>query len=270
MPHFPLALHTWTVDTTPLADVLVAARRGGFDAVELRRIDFKRLEDQGWSIERIISLVRDGGLPVATLGCEYGWAFATGDESKRLFEALRDTCATARALGCDTVMSSPGPYSGTKAEAVANMRIAADIAAEFGVRIAFEFSFQHAVVNRLEVIRELLAAAGKPSIGLLLDAYHLARSGRPGRGFAEVAPEEIFAVQYSDVPAQPIADGRPTDRLPPGQGTIPWREVFDLLEEKQYRSYLSFEAPNPLHWNRPAEDVAREAVAATKAFMTPG
>jgi sugar phosphate isomerase/epimerase len=269
MPTFPLALHTWTLDTTPLADALAATRRAGFDAIELRRIDFKRLTDQGWTTQRIVDLVRGSGLPVATLGCEYGWVFAKGEESARLFQALRDTCATAVALGCRTVMSSPGPYAGTMAEAVANMRTAAEIAAEFGVRIAFEFSFQHPIINRLEVIRDLVAAVGKPSLGLLLDAYHLARSGRPGRGFAEVREEEIVAFQYSDVPLHPTADARPTDRLPPGKGVIPWRDVFQLLAEKNYHGYLSYEAPNPLSWSRPAEEVAREAVAATRAFMTP-
>ena len=34
---FPLALHTWTLDTTPLDAAIAAARRGGFDAMELRR-----------------------------------------------------------------------------------------------------------------------------------------------------------------------------------------------------------------------------------------
>jgi len=37
-----LALHTWTLDTTPLTDVLRLARRVGWDGVELRRIDFTR------------------------------------------------------------------------------------------------------------------------------------------------------------------------------------------------------------------------------------
>ena len=32
-----LALHMWTIDTTPLATALDAARQGGYDAVELRR-----------------------------------------------------------------------------------------------------------------------------------------------------------------------------------------------------------------------------------------
>ena len=40
-----LALHMWTIDTTPLATALDAARNAGFDAVELRRTDFKRCFD---------------------------------------------------------------------------------------------------------------------------------------------------------------------------------------------------------------------------------
>ena len=32
-----LSLHTWTLDTTPLADALVVIKKTGWDAVELRR-----------------------------------------------------------------------------------------------------------------------------------------------------------------------------------------------------------------------------------------
>ena len=37
-----LALHTWTLDATPLAEALQVARATGWDAVELRRLDFAR------------------------------------------------------------------------------------------------------------------------------------------------------------------------------------------------------------------------------------
>ena len=42
-----LALHMWTIDTTPLATALDAAKQAGYDAVELRRTDFKRCFDTG-------------------------------------------------------------------------------------------------------------------------------------------------------------------------------------------------------------------------------
>ena len=53
-----LALHMWTIDTTPLTTALDAAREAGYDAVELRRIDFKRLFDTGRSNAQVLDLIR--------------------------------------------------------------------------------------------------------------------------------------------------------------------------------------------------------------------
>ncbi len=263
-----LALHTWTVDTTDLPTALEAAREAGYDAVELRWTDFKRCFDQGWSNAQVLDAIRAGGIPVGVLGVEYGWIFAKGAESERLWQVFRLSCENAVALGCDTIMSAPGPLTGTVAEAIANLRIAGDMAAEFGLRLALEFNSQHDVINCLGVQREIVAGAGKSNVGLLLDAYHLARSGAPGRGFEAVDGRDIFVFQYSDVSPTPVTGvKRPTDRLVPGQGTIRWSEVFGLLAEKGYAGYLSYEAPNPVLWERSPFDVAAEGVRETKRLL---
>src|SRR5262249_18711709 len=102
-----LALHMWTIDTTPLATALDAARAAGYAAVELRRIDFKRCFEAGMSNAQVLDLVRKSGIPVGVLGVEYGWLFATGEESKRIFGVFRESCANAVALGCSMLMSAP-------------------------------------------------------------------------------------------------------------------------------------------------------------------
>jgi sugar phosphate isomerase/epimerase len=264
-----LALHTWTLDTTPLAGALRAARSGGWNAVELRRIDFMRCFDTGMTNAQVLNLVRASGLKVACVGTEYGLIFAKGEEKKRLLKVLDETCANAVALGCDLVMIAPGQNPpGTLREGAANFRDGGEIAKAHGVRFALEFNSQHGVINRLEAGREIVALADHPNCGLLFDAYHLERSGGGGRGFEDVAPGEIFAFQYSDVPAgPPAAVKRPTDRLPPGLGKVRWREVFQLLQEKKYPGYLSYEAPNPEYWSRPPEEVAREALEATRKLL---
>src|ERR1700744_3168296 len=108
-----LALQMWTIDTTPLQTALDAARVGGFDAVELRRIDFTRCFDAGMNNAQVLDLIRASGIPVGVLGVEYGWLFATGDESARLFEVFRETCEKAGALDCKMLMSAPGPLPGS-------------------------------------------------------------------------------------------------------------------------------------------------------------
>ncbi|MBI3041654.1 MAG: sugar phosphate isomerase/epimerase [Betaproteobacteria bacterium] len=264
-----LALHTWTVDTTPLADALRAAREGGFNAVELRRVDFTRCFDQGMTNDDVLGLVKSSGVKVACVGTEYGVIFAKGEERDRLLQVLDQTCRNAVALGCDLVMIAPGQNPpGSLAEGAANYRAAGEVAKKHGVRLALEFNSQHKVINSLKAAREIFALTKHPSCGILLDAYHMQRCGDGGRSFEAMPLAEIYAFQYSDVPAgTPAAASRPTDRLAPGKGVVRWREVLSLLKEKGYPGYLSYEAPNPEHWSRPAVEVAREGAEATRALL---
>lgn len=264
-----LALHTWTLDTTPLADALRAAKSAGWDAVELRRIDFTRCLEKGVSNAQVLDLVRASGLKVACVGTEYGLIFAQGAEKERLLKVLDETCANAVALGCDLVMIAPGQNPpGTLAEAAANFRAGGEIAKKHGVKFALEFNSAHSVIKNLQAGGEIVELANHPNCGLLLDAYHMERSGSGGRGFESYPAERIFAFQFSDVPnAPPSTANRPADRLPPGKGKVRWREVFQLLKEKNYTGYLAYEAPNPEYWSRPPEEVAREAVEATRKLL---
>jgi 2-keto-myo-inositol isomerase len=262
-----LALHTWTVDTTPLDQALAAAKTAGFDAIELRRVDFQRSAERGLSNAAVIDLVRAAGLPVSAMGVEYGWIFSTGAERERLFGVFRESCENAVAVGCRLMMSAIGPGAATTDDAVDNIRRAGEIAGSFGLALTLEYQFQHPVVSSLDILRELIARAGAANVGLLLDAYHLQRGGRPGRGFADVPGAEIFYVQFSDVPDAPPPGLPPVDRLPPGKGIVDWTGLFRLLAEKGYAGYLSYEAPNPAHWQRPAEETAKQGAAAARRAL---
>ena len=263
-----LALHMWTVDTTPLAIALDAAKQGGFDAVELRRTDFKRCFDAGMTNDQVLDLIKKSGIPVGVLGVEYGWLFATGDESKRLFEVFCESCVNAVALGCDTLMSAAGQISGPIPQAIEYLKRAGDIAGEYGLKLAIEYNSQHEVLNSLPVLIQLIEGANKPNCGYLIDAYHFERSGYGGASFKDLPNDMIFCFQYSDVSPNPVTGvRRPTDRLAPGKGIVKWREVLGLLVEKRYTGYLSYEAPNPEQWARSAYDVAREGVELTKQLL---
>src|SRR5215468_1747473 len=226
-----LALHMWTIDTTPLATALDAAKQAGYDAVELRRTDFKRCFDAGMTNVQVLNLIKKSGMPCGVLGVEYGWLFATGDESRRLFKVFRESCENAVALGCDTLMSAPGQVNGPVKDAIKYLKDAGDIAAEYKLKLAIEFNSQHDVLNSLGVLTDLIEGASKPNCGYLIDAYHFTRSGAGGRG------------------------------------VVKWREMLGLLAEKRYTGYLSYEAPNPDQWARSPYDVAREGVELTRKLL---
>jgi 2-keto-myo-inositol isomerase len=263
-----LALHMWTIDTTPLKTALDAAKLGGFDAVELRRTDFKRCFDAGMSNGAVLDLIRAAGIPVGVLGVEYGWLFATGEESERLFKVFRESCANAVALKCGMLMSAPGQVNGPIPQAIEYLKRAGDIAGEYGLKLAIEYNSQHDVLNSLPVLRQLIEGADRPNCGYLIDAYHFQRSGYGGASFKDLPNDMIYCFQYSDVSPNPVTGvRRPTDRLAPGKGIVKWREVLGLLAEKGYTGYLSYEAPNPDLWARSPYEVAREGVELTRQLL---
>src|ERR1700687_2815272 len=100
-----LSLHTGPLDTPPLTEALAVIKKTGWDAVELRRLDFERAAQTGQSAEQVLALVRASGLPVACVGVELGWLWATGEERARLLRVFAEQAARAKALGCATIMS---------------------------------------------------------------------------------------------------------------------------------------------------------------------
>jgi 2-keto-myo-inositol isomerase len=256
-----LALHSWTLESTPLPRFLEVAAEAGYAAVELRFIDFQRSIDVGMTDRDVVRLVRDSGLAVSVLGVEGGLLFAHGAEQERLYGSVARSSENAAAMGCDTLMISPGQNAPDKElpEVADSLRRAGEIAAGYGLRLALEFNSRHPVINSPAVASALVKMASHPNCGILLDAYHLECSGHGGRGFEDVDGELIWAFQFSDAPAtERTAVRRPLDRLPPGEGSVRWPEAFGLLAEKGYTGYLAYEAPNPAQWSRPASEVARE------------
>jgi 2-keto-myo-inositol isomerase len=268
--HNHIALHTWTLDTTPLADTLRIARETGYHGVELRHVDFMRGRKAGMSEEAMVKLVCDADIKVAVIGTESGVLFASGDELKRLLGSLRYVCEKAVALDCDVIMVSPGQNApGGMPLAKQNLKTCAEIAAEYGVKLALEFNSRHPVIRTLENGMELINAVNMKNCGLLLDTYHLHCSGGNGASFKHLPVEQIITFQFSDAPPGPPSDTRmPVDRLPPGKGAAPFVEIFKTLMAMGYQGAMSYEAPNPAQWNRAPDVVAREGIELVRALLT--
>ncbi len=264
-----VGLHTWTLDTTPLPEVLRIARDVGYNAVELRHTDFTRCMDAGMSNVEILAMIRASGLVVSCVGLETGLLFAQGDEQRRLLASMEVMCTRAAALDCEVMMVAPGSNPATNVkDAARNFAAGCDIAQKHGLLCALEFGSRHPVINRLAVAREIVALADKPNGGLLIDTYHAQCVGDGGRAFEDVPAKEIIAFQFSDVPAGPlVTTATALDRRPPGEGVVQWREVLRLLMEKGYERYINYEAPNPALWARPPEEVARAGVTRIRELI---
>src|SRR5215212_11276203 len=104
-----LALHTGSLGAKPLDVALDVARQTGWDAVELRYVDFTRLFEAGRSTGEALALVRASGLPVAAVGVERGWFYADGETRQRLLGIIAQVSGWAEDLGAPIIMSPCDP-----------------------------------------------------------------------------------------------------------------------------------------------------------------
>ena len=116
-----LALHAWTLESTPFADILRIAREAGWNAVEIRHKNMLDCYKAGLRRDDGIRLIRDADIAVARVGTEYGLVFAQGDERRRLLDVLDETCVIAKAVGCGMIMTATGQDTGSIALAAANL-----------------------------------------------------------------------------------------------------------------------------------------------------
>lgn len=104
-----------------------------------------------------------------------------------------------------------------------------------GMRVVVEF-MRFTGIRTLQHAYEIVEATGDPSIGVLVDPLHLARSGGHPSQLAAVDHSRLAYVQLCDAPAQAPAGGLDGlieearhSRLLPGSGALPLDELLQAV-----------------------------------------
>ncbi|MCC6000677.1 MAG: TIM barrel protein [Pararhodobacter sp.] len=223
----------------PLAQRLGAARKAGFDAVE---IQFPQDSD----IAALQAAVAETGLPVVLINVPRG----TGDEvglpalpgREEDFRAAVAQCARqARALGVRkvNVLAGRPPANAAPADCrralIANLRHAAGVMADIGVKVMVEPVNPHDVpgffLTGLAPALSVLAEADHPNLFLQFDLYHMAITEPDLCAALAQAGPHIGHVQFADTPG----------RHEPGTGRIDFAAALAALRATGYADAIAAE-----------------------------
>ena len=199
----------------PLDRVLTAAAGAGFRGVALDWFTLRAAERAGTDAPAIAERVRDLGLVVTDLSALGLGTDASTDE--RVSASMARRCAALGIPLCALVLAvPPSPAVDDRISRVA------DVFAANGVRLALEF-VPYTEVRTLAEARAVCERVGYDRIGVLVDTWHLARSGGSPADIADLAPHEIACVQLADAaPERPTTspDESRRSRLLPGEGAV--------------------------------------------------
>lgn len=212
------------------------AIRDGVSDAELR----ERLDDRGIAVGVIDPMMR--GLPGAMTPEEVGPRF------RSTFEHGEDDCyRAAEALGTRVInvahyLGKPTPLDAL-ADAIGGMCARA---AARGFDILVEFMPEGSITD-LAAATTILRQINAPNCGLTFDTWHFFRNGGVPDQLRTLPPRTIGAVQVSDAEDDMFGTGATPprrDRLMPGEGVIPLRELVSLAQQNDPTVVIGLEVFN--------------------------
>jgi sugar phosphate isomerase/epimerase len=212
-------------------------------------LNWQKLNDEALSSE--VDRIRQSGLRVTSLGWCGGFTGAGGHPFPEAMLDARRKLRIARMLRADALIVIPGVQfthirSHAQRLAMQAVRELCEAAADSEVRIALQpmdslFGKNWSFLNRLEETLEILDRVKCPSAQFCFGTYHLWKEPR----LLELLPQivdRIAVVQLSDWREPPRSEN---DRLLPGEGVIPLRDIITTLEQANYRGMYEVEV-----WSR--------------------
>jgi 2-keto-myo-inositol isomerase len=194
--------------------------------------------------------------------------FRDAEGRAEVLARTRQLCAYAQALACPWVVAVPGPApEGTSWEAirdntVTSLRTMSEIAAPYGVNLAFEFlGFPWCSVRTAAQGWDIVRATDRANVGMVIDTCHFFAGGSALDSLRAIDAKKLAIFHINDVEPMPKEDITDANRLFPGDGVIPLKEIIDAVRGIGFDGVASVEIFRPAYWQRDPLAVAKEAKA---------
>ena len=189
-------------------------------------------------------------------------------------EGLKFCCETGAMIGCGKTVVVPtfdiGPFTKTqiKEETVKVLRELADIAAPYGMQLAFEFvGYPNCSVNTLEQAWDIVAATDRGNVGIVLDCFHFHAMNSRWEALEAMDPAKLFIFHLDDSEDLPVGALRDDKRLWPGEGAVDLARIFSILNAGGYDEMASIELFRPEYWEMDIGECVKTAYEKTKAVI---
>jgi sugar phosphate isomerase/epimerase len=272
---FGYALNTGTIrgQNLDLVQEIETTAQAGYDGIEPWTGKIHKYVEEGGSLRDLRKRCEDLGLKVCS---GIGFANWIVDDDQRRADGVeqlkRDMEALAQLGG--THIAAP-PAGANRSDATLDLDRAAerygailDIGREIGVIPQLEVWGSSANLSHGSQALYVAAQSGHPDACVLLDAYHMYKGGTPPSVMRLLGREAVHCYHMNDYPADPPLETiRDADRVMPGDGIAPLREILTHMANNHCRVMLSLELFNAEYWRMPALDAARLGLEKMKASV---
>jgi len=224
----------------PFKQALLTAARMQADAVEIDlRSDLPAGELSRSAIRQLRKMLDDLNLRISAASFRTRRGYHIVDDLDRRVEATKQAMSLAYDLGASVVVNHIGrvPLESDQLAWNTMLQSLADIG-RHGQRVGATLAAETATESG-EQLAGLIKALPPGSIGVDFNPGLLVLNGQSPREAAAALAEHVLHVHATDA-TRDVAQGRGF-LVPLGRGSVDYSEILAILEERQYRGYLTIE-----------------------------
>ena len=282
---FGFCMNTSTVrdakgNSRPIVDLIDIAAKAGYQAIEPWIGEITDYLKTGSTLADLRKRIADAGLKVPDAIGFAEWIVEDPERRKKGLEQAKRDMDMVQQIGGTRLAAPPvGATGGTSkrddpkfTQPIVDLLAAADryrdllnLGKTMGVTPIVEVWGFSKTLKRLGEVMLVATECGSPEGCVLPDVYHLYKGGSDFAGLHLLGPSAIGIFHVNDYPKidrDKIVDA---DRVYPGDGIAPLKEVFATLKTMGYRGYVSLELFNRDYWKQDPHKVARTGLEKMKA-----
>ncbi|MFO0804329.1 MAG: sugar phosphate isomerase/epimerase family protein [Gemmataceae bacterium] len=282
---FRFCLNTSTVrlpdnKSRPITELIDIAAKAGYHAIEPWIGELADHVKGGGTLKDLKKRIDDAGLQVPDAIGFAEWIVEDADRRKKGLEQAKRDMDMVQQIGGTRLAAPPvGATGGTSkrddpkfTQPIVDLLAAADryrdllaLGKSMGVTPIVEVWGFSKTLKRLGEVLLVAAECGSPEGCILPDIYHLYKGGSDFAGLHLLGPSAVGIFHVNDYPKIDREKINDADRVYPGDGVAPLKEVFATLKSMGYSGYLSLELFNREYWKQDPHAVAKTGLEKMKA-----
>jgi len=272
---FRYCLNTGTIrgQKLDLVGEIEATAKAGYDGIEPWTGTIHRHVESGGSLKDIRKRCEDLGLKVTSAIGFARWIVDDDEQRAKGVELLKRDMGALAQIGGTHIAAPPAGANrpGTTLDldrAAERYRAILELGRKAGVIPQLETWGSSANLSRLSEAFYVAARAGHPDACILADVYHMYKGGTTPDALKLLARDAVHCFHMNDYPADPprekIGDA---DRVWPGDGVAPLKQILTHLAGNHCDVMLSLELFNREYWKLPALQAAKTGLEKMKATV---
>ncbi|MCE9563387.1 MAG: sugar phosphate isomerase/epimerase [Planctomycetes bacterium] len=284
-PAFGFCLNTSTVrdkdgKSRPITELIDIAAKAGYNAIEPWSSEIEAHIKGGGSTKEIRKRIEDAGLKAADVIGFAEWIVEDEARRKKGLEIAKRDMDWAAEIGSPRIAAPPVGATGGMSKrddpkftqpvmdlvaAGDRYRALLDLGKTAGVTPLVEIWGFSKTLRRLGEALCVAAECGDGKAAILPDIYHLYKGGSDFAGLGLISGNAVGIFHVNDYPKIERDKINDADRVYPGDGIAPMKDIFAALRLMNYSGFLSLELFNREYWKQDPNEVAKTGLTKMKA-----